>query len=527
MRREQVTRFRASPHLPSEVTPSSPLVPLPRPARGVSSLLLTLLLTGCATVRSYDNELQQTLSLASSGNLDAAIKTLGTHGKKGSKDMLYYLELGELQRLDMRYDQSQSAWLQADQSVQEWEASAKADPEKVAGAVASYVLNDKLRPYQGEDFEKVLLTTRMALNFLAQGDWENARVAIKQTHEREAVISDVRARQYAEVEEQARKHGARTSFKELNGYPVASIDNPEVNALRNSYQSAFSHYLAGFIYEALGEPSLAAAGYRQANELRPGTPLLEEALAGLDERVARAADDSTEVLLSIETGLAPARTSQRFSLPIPVENHIVLIPVSFPVLKAQDPGLAPQAVILDGGKTSLTPVLVTNVDAMSRRALQDEMPGIMLRGFIRSTAKAVAQYETQRKADEARRKGDDGAAAALEAAAIGLMVGSVATETADERGWRSLPASISVARAKLPRGRHHITLNTASGPQDVEVNIQGRYAFVALRTMGGRLFASLPKAAPPAGSQSARAPRQESRSLPSSPTVRATSAQVS
>ena len=28
---------------------------------------------------------------------------------------------------------------------------------------------------------------------------------------------------------------------------VVTIDNPEVNALRNSYQSAFSHYLAGFV----------------------------------------------------------------------------------------------------------------------------------------------------------------------------------------------------------------------------------------------------------------------------------------
>ena len=36
---------------------------------------------------------------------------------------------------------------------------------------------------------------------------------------------------------------------------MQSIDNPEVNALMNSYQSALSHYMAGFVYEALGETS--------------------------------------------------------------------------------------------------------------------------------------------------------------------------------------------------------------------------------------------------------------------------------
>src|SRR4029079_10905775 len=115
------------------------------------------------------------------------------------------------------------------------------------------MLNDKSRPYEGHDYEKVMLTTRVALNFLAMGDFDNARVAIKQTHEREAVIADLRAKEVREIERDTGKRGAQTSFKELNGYPVQTIDNPQVNALKNSYQSALSHYLAGFIYEAQSE----------------------------------------------------------------------------------------------------------------------------------------------------------------------------------------------------------------------------------------------------------------------------------
>jgi hypothetical protein len=481
------------------------------PAVSLSLTLAVLVLSGCATFRSYDAELRQTLSMAASGQVDAAIKTLDKHNKGDEKDLLYYMEMGELQRLRSHYDKSQHVWMSADKKVQEWEAAAKLDPLRVSGSVASYLLNDKLRPYQGQDFEKVMLTTRMAMNFLAKGDFDSARVAIKQTHEREALIADVRSKQYAQVEDQARKKGASTSFRELNGYPVATIDTPEVRALRNSYQSAFSHYLAGFIYEALGEPSLAAAGYRQAIELRGSTPLLDEGLAALDQRVAARDDGRTDVLFAIETGLAPARVSQQFSLPIPVNDRLILISVSFPVLQNQAPDTSVSRLLLNG-QDEVPAAKITSVDAMARRALEDEMPGIMLRGFVRSTGKAVAQYQAQRQAELRRKQGDDGASAALDAAAIALMIGSVATESADERGWRSLPATIHVARTKLPPGSYSLSLDAPGGQQSVQVNIGGRHAFVALRLIGGRLFTMLPPAsgdgAPPAAStQSTEGPR--------------------
>jgi hypothetical protein len=476
-------------------------------------VLIAAALPGCATFRSYDTELRATLSIAASGQVEQAIKTLDKNNKGDAKDMLYYLEMGELRRLATQYDRSQQAWTAADRKVQAWEAAAKLDPSRVGGSVASWVINDKLRPYEGQDFEKIMLTTRMALNFLALGDFENARVAIKQTHEREALIAEVRRRQYEQVEEEAKKKGARTSFRELNGYPVATLDTPEARTLRNSYQSAFSHYLAGFIYEALGEPSLAAAGYRQAIELRGGSdPLLDDALAGLDQRVAARDDGHTDVLFAIETGLAPARVSQQFSLPIPVNNRLMLVSVSFPVLQVQAPDSLVSGLVLNGQET-VPAVKLTSVDAMARRALEDEMPGIMLRGFVRSTTKAVAQYQAQRMAEERRKHGDDGAGAALDIAAIALMIGSAVTESADERGWRSLPATIHVARARVPPGTYSVTLD-APGGQPVQVNIGGRHAFVALRLMGGRLFAMLPPEGAP--SIPARTP-QSAQAVPAAP----------
>ena len=459
--------------------------------RWLPALLLLALCGGCGTFRSYDKELTTTLSQASGGALDTAIRELEQNNKGKNRDLLYYLEMGELKRLKTDYPGSQSAWLAAEQRVLDWEAAAKADPERVAGAALSYVVNDKLRPYEGHDYEKVMLTTRMAMNHLAMGEWDNARVAIKRTHEREAVIAAVRSREYEEVRAEARKRGYTPGFKDLNGYPITEIDNPEVNSLRNSYQSAISHYLAGFIYEAQGEPSLAAPGYRQAIELRPGVPLLEEALAGLDQRMAIHDSSTTDTLFLIETGLAPAIQSKSFNLPIPINGEWVLVSVAFPTMRAQGGMGMPGGLTVDGG-APLSPVQVTSIDAMARRALQDDMPGIMLRSAIRSTAKAVAQYQAQRAARTKRNKGNDSAAAALELTALALAIGSAVTESADERGWRSLPAQMHIVRCRLSRGRHMVTIETPDGPRSLEVNISGSHAFVGLRFLRGKLFAMLP-----------------------------------
>jgi hypothetical protein len=441
------------------------------------ALVLALGLTGCAAFRSYDAELSTTLNFALNGNVDGAIKVLDSNNPANDRDLLYYLELGMLQRLGNRYPDSQKTWMAANTRVQ------VRDPLTEVGNLvrggSSYLINDKMRTYDAYDYEKVMLLTYIALNYLALGDYDNARVAIRQTHELEGLIAEQRVRQVAEVEEQAKKRGARTSFKELNGYPVQTIDNPEVNALRNSYQSALSHYLAGFIYESLGEVSLAAPGYRLANELHPGVPLLEEALAGLESRHAAPPDGNVDVLFVVGSGTAPALRSQQFNLFVPVNNRAVLIPVSFPVMAAGKGWMPrPSALALDGGG-ALPLAPITSVDLMARRRLKDDMPAIMLRGTIRATASAVAQYQTQRTSD---RNNYVGLAAAL------VTIGSALVASADDRNWRTLPSEISIARARLPAGVHSVTVQTPQGPRTASIHVSGRYAVIDFWLLGHQLY---------------------------------------
>ncbi|HUQ24732.1 MAG TPA: hypothetical protein VM140_03615 [Burkholderiales bacterium] len=447
------------------------------------SLTLVLLLSGCGALRSYDREVYGTLDQASSGNIDAAIRMLDASQGRTGKDLLYYLEHGMLERFAERYPDSQKSWAIANQRIQ-----ADTGAREIMGHAASYLVGDQARPYGGHDYEKVMLLTYMALNQLAMGDFDNARVAIKQTHELEAIIAEQRAKAISEVEEQAKRKGARTSFKELNGYPVETIDNPAVNALKNSYQSALAHYLAGFVYEAMSEPSLAAPGYRLANELQPNRPLLEEGLRGLDERVRAADDGMSDVLLIISSGTAPAISSRQFRLPVFVQDRMVFVSLSVPVMVPTTFAPAPVQVRLgDGRSLAVTPL--TSIDLMARRSLRDDMPSIMLRASIRSTANATAQYQSQRALSDGGNR-----SALVGLAGLAVSTGAALLEHADDRTWRTLPSEISIARTRLPRGVHTVTLSTAEGQRSARIDVKGRYAVVDLRLLRHRIYVHAPTA---------------------------------
>lgn len=439
----------------------------------LATVVAAVQLTGCSAFRSYDSELQETNQQLTSGNVDAALALLEKNNKGDDKDLLYYFEKGELLRSKGDYSGSQVAWRSADDVVLKWEESVKLDTAKYLSQFGSYLVNDKVRRYEGYDYEKVMLTTQMALNLLAQNDFDGARTEIKKTHEREAVIAELRDKEYLKREEEAQKEGIQTQYKDLQGYPVTSLDAPEVVSLKNSYQSAFSHYLSGYVYEALGEKGLAAPGYRKAAELRPNTPFLEQALLNLDKRQGKSGD--SDVLIVVQSGLAPARDSVRIPLPLPIAGNLVITPLSFPVIKEDASTGLISEIQLDSSPLALTSL--NSVSAMSRRALRDDMPGIILRTSVRAISRGVAQ----KKLNEA---------SPLAGLAVGIA--SIIVEGADTRTWRTLPNETQVVRLRLSQGEHLLTLPSSQGGSKIKVKIDRPYQVVALRVVGQQVFAGGP-----------------------------------
>lgn len=439
----------------------------------VVGLASAIVLSGCAATQSHDKLATQVQAAQSAGGPAAALKELEASATSADarKELLYNLERGELLRQNLQYKDSIAAWLLADEKINAWEAAAKTDPSKLFGLVGAALVSERLKPFEGQDYEKVWLTTRLAMNRIAEQDWDNARVDIKRTHEREAVIAEFRAKETAAAEDEAKSKGASVITKELDGYPVASLNDPEVLKLKNGYQNALSHYLAGFLYEVLNEGGLAAPGYRKAIELQPNNPLLDEGLKGLDTRTSfthKRRQRMSDVLFIIESGSAPARKPQNFTIPVPIANRLSTVSISYPVI---EPSRAVGPGALTIGATSLKTATVVDLNVMARRALKDEMPGMVLRGVTRAIAKGAVQNEMQKRA---------GPLAGL--VAIGA---SALTEQADDRMWRTLPGMVSIARGYLPEGEHKLLVDGKD--TGTVVKIQGQYALVPVQLRGGAI----------------------------------------
>ena len=449
-------------------------------------LTLSAALTGCASMQSHDKLASDVQSAGRTGGIPAALAQLEASAKSEDDKtaLLYNLERGELLRMDRRYEDSTNAFLLADIKVKEWEETAKTNPSKLMGTVGAALISERLKNYEGQDYEKVWLTTRLAMNRVALGDFENARVDIKRTHEREAIIAEFRSKETLAAEEEAKSKGAAAGGKELNGYPVETLNDPEVLALKNGYQNALSRYLAGFMYEVLGESGLAAPGYRKAIELKPETGVLEEGLRGLDNRTSftwKRRQRMTDVLFVVEAGDAPARKPKAFTIPVPTGRGMVTASISYPVI---EPSTDPLLTTLSAAGTDLKLEKVVDVNVMARRALKDEMPGMVLRGVTRAIAKGVMQNELQK-------------GGGLVGGLIGA-VASAATEVADDRMWRMLPGRVYIARGYLPPGEHVVTVNGRALPDPVKID--GQYALVPLRLYENTVLmgdvASLGKLAP-------------------------------
>ena len=94
----------------------------------------------------------------------------------------------------------------------------------------SVLLNDNVLPYDGEDFERVLVNVFLALNFAKQGLPDEAIV--------EARKVDLKLREFA------RQYEGKNTFQE----------------------DAFARYLAGALYESGAEINDAFISYRKAHE---------------------------------------------------------------------------------------------------------------------------------------------------------------------------------------------------------------------------------------------------------------------
>ncbi len=471
------------------------------------------LLVGCAT-QSQQVKMNEAKEQFKNGDLQNTVATI--QGSFKDKNTLYYMELGEVERLQgsRQIPSSTQNLLVADQLVSQWEITTSDKLRRSFSGVSSYIFSEGLSSeYEPKPYEVTLLSQTLALNHLSQGHWDDAMVEAKKMAQREKLIeeliqSKVVAVSKTEQDQQNYQNtrGATSRIQDINGYPVNLLDDEETRSLKNSYQNPAAYYLSGFIHESQGEASLAAPGYRLAIELRPSVNFFKTSIAKLDSNIANQAKKSfADTLIIIDTGFIPKITPYQFSQSFNVGGNPKLVTLTFPMIEKSIERFKPSLIQL--GDKMANPELVANIDAMARKNLSDEMPAYVLRASSRALVSLAAQYAADQAAQQAARRNNQNNQNNSSAAIIGAIVGMIAgyslqaVNVTDVRHWSTLPAQTYMARMGLPIGPNILKYTLPSGvTQSQTVNLVGGYNVIYIRMFRNKatiLTSNDPQALPP------------------------------
>ena len=477
------------------------------------SLVGVCLVAGCAT-QTQQIKMNESKDQFKNGDMQSTATTIQNVFK--DKNTLYYMELGEVQRLQgpAQIPNSTQNLLAADQLVEQWEITTGAKLNRSLADVSAYVVSEGFSStYDPKPYEVSLLSQTIALNHLAQGRWNDAMVEAKKMAQREKVIEELIARQVAvvakaEQEQQNNQttRGATSRIQNIHGYPVDLLDDEETRNLKNSYQNPGAYYLSGFIHESQGEASLAAPGYRLAIELRPNVNFFKTSIAKLDSNIANQGKKSfADTLIIIDTGFIPKISSQKIGQSFGFGGGSRLVTLTLPVIEKSTDRFTPSFVQL--GDRTADPELVANIDSMARKNLKDEMPSYVLRATSRALVSLAAQYMADQTAQQAARRNNQNNQNSGGAAIVGAIAAMItgyslqSINVADVRHWSTLPAQTYMARMGLPIGPTPLKFTLPSGViQSQIVNLVGGYNVIYIRMFKNRavvLTSNDPAALPP------------------------------
>lgn len=449
-------------------------------------------LVGCAT-QVQQAKMNDSREQFKKGDLNNTISTI--QSSFSNKNTLYYLEMGQTQRLQgpAQIPKSTQNLIVADQDVQRWEMRTSERLKRSLNDIGSYVLSEGLsNDYDLKPYEIGLLSQYLSLNHIAQGRWNDAMVEAKKMASREKVIEELIQKKIASIsnaQSDQQNHpntkGSTSRIDSIGGYPVNLLDDYETRSLKNSYQNPSSYYLSAFIYESQGETSLAAPGYRLAIELRPSVDFFKSSLANLDKNIKnKQKSKDADTLFVIDTGYLPKITPLKINQSFNIGSGSKYITMTFPVIEQSSELFTPNFVEVAG--QSIRPELTSSIDAMARKNLKDDMPAYVLRATSRALISLAAQLAADRAAQQRSKKNDN---SALAGALAGLITAAAlqAINVTDVRHWSTLPSQTYMARVNLPVGQNILKYSTPSGAiVSQNVNLNQGYNVIYLRIFRDR-----------------------------------------
>lgn len=461
-----------------------------RQALGYVCLMCAIVFfTGCANTSifiPYPVQASAYKSDLNTASLENSLNKLNRRRKSADK-VLFLMERGRLNQLANNFDDSLEDFNQVIENFQQQDEKARLTVTGSASLGASFLVNDNAIPYKGEGYERVMVHHYQALNYLAKGDRQAALVEVRRANLEQTFALERHEGELAKAEQEAEKRRIRPSSNQYDSY-FSAMDQIG-SQVKSSFQNAYTFYLSGLIYEANGDDNDAYIDYKKASEIFPENPYLQSDLLRLAQQLSMGDDlqrfkkifqktpektgkNTGTLVVFYEHGFVP----EKREVSVPLFTTQGLQQVSFPVY--QQPWFQPPPLRLTIDDTQLKTSAIVFTSALAVKALQEKLPGMI----IRQTLRAAAKKELQNQANE--RGG---------LLSLSTQLYNLVSERADLRSWLTLPNDVQIARLTLEANKKHtIRLATTSQSDNVEIDIKPKQIIILkVSDTGARLMTQL------------------------------------
>ena len=397
------------------------------------AIAAALALGGCASFGRHYASLDLKALAGDFAGAFAELAGDAAYAYRENNILLFQLDAGMLAHFAGFYDESMRLLADAERNIEYLAA------KSLSLTAASYLANDTVTEYSGEDYENVYINVFNALNYYHLGMIDDAAVEVRRIDEK--------------LKELAARHGTEITQAQ-QALIESGVQAPYDPAAASSQfsNSALARYLGMLFYRAKGLHDDARIDLEQARLAFAAQPAVYDfpPPASLNEE-ASIPPGKARINFVCFTGLGPEKVEKTLRAPISDGNWIK---ISLPVMRMRNREVAAVRARFDTGET-IDLEIIEKMDAVAAEAFKQNEAAIYLKTFLRATAKGAASAVL----DEAARQADAGSASLiLSALSIGSQLYADFSEQADLRISHYFPATAWVGGVTVEPGAYSFSV---------------------------------------------------------------------
>lgn len=434
------------------------------PALSRRSNILPLLvaasfLAGCST---YEDDTKALANHFHAGEyaLAAAAAKDGLNDAPDRDKLVWKLEYAAAERAAGNWSVSNIAFEDAEADLVKWD---EAPDLLLSNETAATLVNLTYLPYRGTGYDRIMAATYRALNELALGNIDRARVELNRTMVRQDEVAKLAQKKVEAARQEAAEASSSGEGVDVNKSANDPATTSKLDALYGDlktyriygdYVNPFSIWLHGVFRLATAEGNAdIETAHKSLERLSRLTPGCKAAMAdyATSNKVRDGAKLPPTVWIVFETGMAPHKVEERIDIPLfIVSGTVPYAGIALPKLNFNG-GATPSLAVESGGRLLATTETVASMDAVVATDFDNEKTVIITRSIITAGLKVAAQYAANKAAEEfARQNGGAAGFGVYLGTMVATGVASYATTQADLRTWRTLPKSFQIARIDPP-----------------------------------------------------------------------------